>query len=114
MNYFGHTVLAVRRGGDRAFVLGAMLPDFATMIRARPPRTAHADIDSGMQFHRRTDDVFHRSAVFRQLTQEAVVWLSARGVRSGSALAVAHVVLSTQGDWLRPLAGYLRLRGAAR
>ena len=91
MNYFGHTVLAVRRGGDRAFVLGAMLPDFATMIRARPPRTAHADIDSGMQFHRRTDDVFHRSAVFRQLTQEAVVWLSARGVRSGSALAVAHV-----------------------
>jgi hypothetical protein len=91
MNYFGHTVLAVRRGGGRAFVLGAMLPDFATMIRARSPHTAHADIDSGMQFHRRTDDVFHRSAVFRQLTQEAVVWLSARGVRSGSALAVAHV-----------------------
>jgi len=26
MNYFGHTVLAVRYGGDRAFVLGAMLP----------------------------------------------------------------------------------------
>lgn len=91
MNYFGHTVLAVRRGGDRAFVLGAMLPDFATMIRARAPRTAHADIDSGMQFHRRTDEVFHRSAAFRQLTQQAVVWLSARGVRSGSALAVAHV-----------------------
>ena len=66
MNYFGHTVLAVRRGGDRAFVLGAMLPDFATMIRARPPRTTHADIDSGMQFHRRTDDVFHRSAAFRR------------------------------------------------
>lgn len=91
MNYFGHTVLAVRRGGDRAFVLGAMLPDFATMIRARPPRTTHADIDSGMQFHRRTDEVFHRSAAFRRLTEQAVVWLSARGVRSGSALAVAHV-----------------------
>jgi len=91
MNYFGHTVLAVRYGGDRAFVLGAMLPDFAAMIRARPPRVDHVDIDSGMRFHWRTDEVFHRSAAFRQLTRQAVDWLSARGVRSGSALAVAHV-----------------------
>jgi len=30
------------------------------------------------------------------------------------ALGVGHVVLSTAGDWLRPLAGYLRLRGAGR
>jgi hypothetical protein len=91
MNYFGHTVLAVRRGGDRAFVLGAMLPDFATMIRARPPHTTQADIDSGMQFHWRTDEVFHRSSAFRELTYHAVRWLSARGVRNGSALAVAHI-----------------------
>jgi hypothetical protein len=91
MNYFGHTVLAVRCGGDRAFVLGAMLPDFAAMIRARPPRVDHAAIDSGMRFHWRTDEVFHRSADFRRLTRQAVDWLSARGVRSGSALAVAHV-----------------------
>jgi len=35
-------------------------------------------------------------------------------VRELSSLGVAHVVLSTAGDWLRPLAGYLRLRGAAR
>lgn len=91
MNYFGHAVLAVRRGGDRAFVLGAMLPDFATMIRARPPRTAHTDIGSGMQFHWRTDEVFHRSSAFRELTHQAVGWLAARGVRNGSALAVAHV-----------------------
>ena len=91
MNFFGHTVLAVRRSTAPAFVLGAMLPDFATMIRARPPRTAHTDIDSGMQFHWRTDEAFHRSAAFLALTHEAVGWLSARGVRSGSALAVAHV-----------------------
>ena len=91
MNYFGHTVLAVRCGGDRAFVLGAMVPDFAAMIRARPPRAEHVDIDSGMRFHWKTDEVFHRSAAFRQLTRQAVAWLSARGVRSGSALAVAHI-----------------------
>src|SRR4030095_12773302 len=91
MNYFGHTVLAVHCGGDRAFVLGAMVPDFAAMIRARPPRVDHADIDSGMRFHWRTDAAFHRSADFRRLTREAVDWLAARGVRSGSALAIAHV-----------------------
>jgi len=91
MNYFGHTVLAVRRGGDRAFVLGSMLPDFATMIGARPPRTEHVDIDSGMRFHWKTDEAFHRSPTFQQLTRQAVAWLSTRGVRSGSALAVAHI-----------------------
>jgi hypothetical protein len=91
VNFFGHSVLAVRRSADPAFVLGSMLPDFATMIRARAPGTEHADIESGMQFHWRTDEVFHRSPAFLALTRQAVVWLSARGVRSGSALAVAHV-----------------------
>ena len=91
MNFFGHTVLAVRRRADPAFVLGSMLPDFATMIRARPPDTEHADIESGMQFHWRTDEVFHRAPAFLALTHQAVAWLSARGVRSGSAMAVAHV-----------------------
>jgi hypothetical protein len=91
VNFFGHSVLAVRRSTDPAFVLGSMLPDFATMIRARAPGTGHADIESGMQFHWRTDEVFHRSPAFLALTRQAVVWLSARGVRSGSALAVAHV-----------------------
>jgi len=91
MNFFGHTVLAVRRSGDPAFVLGAMLPDFATMIRARPPRPEHTGIGSGMQFHWRTDEVFHRSAAFLALTHQAAAWLSARGVRSGSALAAAHI-----------------------
>lgn len=91
MNFFGHAVLAVRRNVDPAFVLGAMLPDFATMIRARPPATEHAAIDQGMRFHWRTDDAFHRSPAFGDLTHAAVTWLSARGVRSGSALAAAHV-----------------------
>jgi uncharacterized protein (DUF58 family) len=32
--------------------------------------------------------------------------------RELTSLGAAHVVLSTEGDWLRPLAAYLRLRGA--
>src|SRR2546426_10328162 len=91
MNFFGHAVLAIRHTTDPAFVLGAMLPDFATMIRARPPLTEHAAIDSGMRFHWKTDDAFHRSQALGDLTHAAVTWLSARGVRSGSALAAAHV-----------------------
>jgi hypothetical protein len=91
VNFFGHAVLAVRRSADPAFVLGAMLPDFATMIRARPPLTEHTAIDLGMRFHWRTDDAFHRSQAFGDLTHAAVTWLSARGLRSGSALAAAHV-----------------------
>ena len=34
--------------------------------------------------------------------------------RELTSLGAAHVVLSTEGDWLRPLAAYLRLRGARR
>src|SRR2546426_388483 len=67
VNFFGHTVVAVTRSTEPAFVLGSMLPDFATIIRARPPRTEHTDLDSGMQFHWRTDEVFHRSAAFLTL-----------------------------------------------
>jgi len=91
VNFFGHTVLAVKRTADPAFVLGSMVPDFATMIRARPPRAEHAGIDGGMQFHWRTDEVFHRAPAFLTLSHRAFAWLSARGVRDGSALAVAHV-----------------------
>jgi len=82
MNYFGHTVLAVRYGGDRAFVLGAMLPDFAAMIRARPPRVDHVDIDSGMRFHWRTDES-STGPRLRQLTRQA--WTGYRRGASGAA-----------------------------
>jgi len=91
MNYLGHAAVASWRSQDRAFVLGAMLPDFATMIGARPPATTHAELDSGMRFHYRTDEVFHRSAAFLELTRAAFDWLLARGVERGRARAIAHV-----------------------
>jgi len=91
MNYLGHAAVASWRSQDRAFVLGAMLPDFATMIGARPPATTHAELESGMQFHYRTDEVFHRSAAFVELTGAAFDWLLTRGVERGRARAIAHV-----------------------
>jgi hypothetical protein len=91
VNYLGHAAVATWRSQDRAFVLGAMLPDFATMIGARPPTTTHAGLESGMRFHYRTDEVFHRSTGFRELTRSAFDWLLARGVERGRARAIAHV-----------------------
>ena len=91
MNYLGHAAVATWRSQDCAFVLGAMLPDFATMIGARPPATTHAGLESGMRFHYQTDEVFHRSAGFLELTRSAFDWLLARGVERGRARAIAHV-----------------------
>jgi hypothetical protein len=91
MNFFGHAVVAAWRRPEPPFVLGAMLPDFATMIRARPPGSGHEVIEQGIAFHHETDDVFHRSATFLDLSRAAFGWLLARGVGRGSARAVAHI-----------------------
>lgn len=96
MNFFGHAVLARRyecaRGRLRApFVLGAMLPDFASMLRVRPPRTSAPELDEGMRFHHATDDAFHGSAAFLEFSRLASTDLRARGLSTGSARAVGHV-----------------------
>jgi hypothetical protein len=91
VNYLGHAAVASWRSPDAAFVLGAMLPDFATMLGAHPPTTAHARLQAGIRFHHRTDEVFHRSTAFGDLTRTAFAWLLVRGVERGRARAVAHV-----------------------
>ncbi len=91
MDFYGHAVVASWRALEPPFVLGAMLPDFASMIRARPPPADHAGIAQGIGFHHRTDAVFHDAPAFRELGAAALAWLEARGLRRGSARAVAHV-----------------------
>ena len=96
MNFFGHAVIARRReaglGEVRAeFVLGAMLPDFASMLRVRPPRVTSRVLDEGVRFHHATDDAFHGAESFLEFSRLASSFLSARGVSRGGARAVAHV-----------------------
>ena len=91
MNFFGHAAVASWQSPDVGFVLGAMLPDFATMIRARIPGTQHERLLAGIRFHHQTDDVFHDTSTFRALTRWALSDLLERGMRRGSARAVAHV-----------------------
>jgi hypothetical protein len=38
MNFFGHAKVALWRGDAAGFVLGAMLPDFASMAGTRSSR----------------------------------------------------------------------------
>jgi len=91
MNFFGHAAVAAWRSGDPSFVLGAMLPDFASMIRARPPETLGARLSAGVAFHHATDELFHDVVAFRELCGEGFEQLSAAGLARGSARAVAHV-----------------------
>ena len=96
MNFFGHALLAHRdeatRGPIRAeFVLGAMLPDFASMLRTRPPSATLDALTAGLSFHHQTDDAFHGSQSFLEFSRLASSFLSDRGVPRGTARAVAHV-----------------------
>ena len=96
MNFFGHALIAQRneatRGAVRAeFVLGAMLPDFASMLRARPPSSTDAVVEAGLRFHHLTDDAFHGSRAFLEFSGQASSFLGSHGLSRGSARAVAHV-----------------------
>lgn len=91
MNFFGHAAVAAWRSPAPGFVLGAMLPDFATMIGVRPPAVAGSPLSEGVAFHHATDRVFHGSAVFGELERSARSELRACGLHRGATLAVAHV-----------------------
>jgi hypothetical protein len=96
MNFFGHALVAQRneatRGAVRAeFVLGAMLPDFASMLRLRPPNATLDSVVAGLRFHHLTDDAFHGSQSFLEFSAPASSFCRDRGLSRGSARAVAHV-----------------------
>ncbi|HEX7671723.1 MAG TPA: hypothetical protein VF395_19150 [Polyangiaceae bacterium] len=111
MNFFGHAVVATWQSAHPGFVLGAMLPDFATMIGARVPSVNHADVASGVRFHHDTDRVFHDAPTFRSLQADARRTLREQGLPRPCALAVGHIGVeilldSALGDDPRGRAGY--------
>lgn len=91
VNFYGHAVLAAATHSDSAFVLGAMLPDFISILGSRPLRLELGALALGVGFHHRTDAAFHDSDTFRALQRQASLHLAARGVRRGPTRAVAHV-----------------------
>jgi hypothetical protein len=91
VNFFSHAVVAAWSQSQPIFVLGAMLPDFVTMIGAKRPNVDEPLLLAGIEFHERTDAVFHGTATFRALQRETRATLAAAGVRRGSDRAAAHV-----------------------
>jgi len=91
VNFFAHAHIARRARREPAFILGAMLPDFATMCGARLGVITHTVLGAGIAEHHRTDDAFHGGATFVAICRDTGARLEARGLSWGAARAVAHV-----------------------
>jgi hypothetical protein len=91
MNFFGHAWVAGWFSERAPFILGAMLPDFASALGVAAPTSRHPELEAGIRLHHQTDRAFHQAAAFRELEQGGRAWLSEAGVAKGSRRALAHV-----------------------
>jgi len=91
LNFFGHAVVAGWFESEPRFVLGSMLPDFATMSGTRLAGVGDGRVAAGVALHLRTDDAFHSAPRFLALSAIAREALEQRAVGWGTARAVAHV-----------------------
>ncbi len=91
MNFYAHAVAASWTSIDPAFVLGAMLPDFATMARIRLPEVHLGALADGVSFHHTSDRAFHRLRRFRDEEAWTLAHLLTAGLRRGPARGIAHV-----------------------
>lgn len=92
MNFFAHALLADRRSADTRWVIGSMVPDFASMAGMRVVGVeGDAQLERGVDFHHRSDDAFHGAPIFVELMEDARVELEERGLGFGPAAAIGHV-----------------------
>ena len=93
MNAFGHAVAASWERRDGAFLLGAMLPDLATLIGGRLGVVREPAVAAGVRHHLRTDELFHAMPAFTEWWAEATAELRAAGLRRHCARAASHVAI---------------------
>jgi acyl carrier protein phosphodiesterase len=91
VNFFGHAAVASWSTTSAAVVLGAMLPDFATMCGGRLERADEADVAAGVALHHATDAAFHQLPVVTGLMRELDDHLAAAGCARGPRRATAHI-----------------------
>jgi hypothetical protein len=104
VNFFGHAAVAswglapsageptVATTDASGRVLGAMLPDFATMSGARLAEPHDDDaVTTGIALHHATDAAFHRLAPVLALMRELDEHLDRLGCARGPRRAVAHI-----------------------
>ena len=93
MNFYSHLAIASTFTDDPDVAFGAMLPDLASMLGTKPPRTTDPRVQCGYELHLATDRVFHELELFRRACRIESAELRVRGVARGSAMAAAHVGL---------------------
>jgi hypothetical protein len=93
VNAFGHAVAASWERRDGAFLLGAMLPDLATLVGGRLGRVGEPALAAGLRHHLRVDACFHSLPGFTSWEAEASAGLRQAGLRRHPARAAAHVAI---------------------
>lgn len=91
VNFFGHAAVASATTREPKALLGAMLPDFATMCRGRLADPEDAEIARGVALHHACDATFHELPAATALMRELDAHLARRGCARGPRRAVAHV-----------------------
>jgi hypothetical protein len=92
VNFFGHATVATWSSEPLpTYVLGAMLPDFATLSGARSLGAGEPSVARGVALHHRTDDAFHGAPTFVALMIEARARLERAGLGNGPSRATAHI-----------------------
>ena len=93
MNLLGHAYASAAVGRDRPEeVLGAVLPDLASMARVRLDRSRlPGPVAAGVRVHTTADAAFHGLAAFVRGAAALRAELAAAGVAPGPARAVGHV-----------------------
>jgi hypothetical protein len=92
MNFLGHAAVALAWGGDDpAFVLGAVLPDLASMVGVRVDRSRlGGPVGDGLRCHIDADATFHDHPEFRAGSAALRRDLAERGLDRGPVRAIGH------------------------
>ena len=92
MNVLGHASVALAWGrDDPAFVLGAVLPDLASMVHVRIDRSLlDGRISDGMSCHIGADAIFHDHPHFRAGSAALRRDLVSQGLDRGPVRAIGH------------------------
>lgn len=92
VNFFGHSYVATwSPDSSPAYVLGAMLPDFASLSGARSLAAGDAEVARGVALHHRTDDAFHGAPTFVAQMIDARERFTHAGLPNGASRAAAHI-----------------------
>lgn len=91
VNYFGHASVASWRALPPAAVLGAMLPDFASMCGGKLAKDQRGELADGVALHHHTDAIFHQLPPVTALMHALEARLAELGCKRGPQLAVGHI-----------------------